>query len=54
MKFALDSKYIPVIDYQNLKEYPSMLIDLDKYGTLNAWNLYFTQPQENFLLSDIL
>lgn len=54
VKFALDSGYVPIIDFKNISDFPSMLLDLDKFKKENAWDLYFTQPQIDYSLDDIL
>jgi len=51
--FAKKKKLIPFFDLQNVNEI-GMLIDKEDEGKLNAWNLYFKQPQNEHKLDKIL
>lgn len=50
--YALQKGYIPVVDLLN--NYRPMLLDSYNKGRLNAWDLYFKQPQHDFPIESIL
>ena len=50
--YALQKGYIPIIDMMN--NYKPMLLDENNKGKINAWNIYFQQPQSIYTLEEIL
>ena len=51
--FALKKGFIPVFDLKNV-EHPDMLLDPEDFGKVNAWELYFEQPQKKYSLDEVL
>lgn len=53
VNFALENKLIPVIDFTNPENHPTMLIDKVDFNKLNIWDLYFLQPNVKYDLESI-
>lgn len=51
--FAKKKNFVPFFDLHNVDKI-GMLIDKEDEGKLNAWDLYFEQPQKKYKLESIL
>lgn len=54
IQFALENKLIPVIDFSQLKELPTLIIDKEDLNKINAWELYFSQPNKGYNIQTVL
>jgi len=50
--YALSKGYVPIIDMLN--NYKPMMLDEKNRGRINAWDLYFSQPQNDYTLEEAL
>ena len=51
--YAYKKGFIPIFDLKNLTT-PSSLLDYEDVGNVNAWDLYFKQPQLEYPLQEIM